>query len=88
MLDDANAAVRARLPWDRDGFRARVDQLLERFAAIALATGDALARDAHCARHWAIFVIGVPRSGSTSSSKPSPRTRMSPPPTSWPTSVR
>lgn len=65
VLDDANAAVRARLPWDRDGFRARVDRLLERFAAIAPATGDALARDATARGTEVIFVIGVPRSGST-----------------------
>lgn len=65
VLDDANAAVRARQPWDRDGFRARIERLRERFAAIVPAAGDAATTSTASPGTEVIFVIGVPRSGST-----------------------
>jgi tetratricopeptide (TPR) repeat protein len=59
VLGGANAAMRARQPWDRDAFRARLDGMLGAFDALdTRAPSDAQGAEV-------IFIVSLPRSGST-----------------------
>jgi tetratricopeptide (TPR) repeat protein len=61
VFQRANAAVRARLPWDAAGFARRMAALDEAFA---VASATAVAQAAPQGRE-VIFIVGLPRSGST-----------------------
>ena len=59
VLQSANAGMRRRLPWDRDGFLARLQHMFAVFAdASTQAQRASLGADV-------IFVVSLPRAGST-----------------------
>ena len=60
-FDQANSLERARLPFDRAGFAAEIDQLIDTF------TPERLARDASlgASSELPLLIIGMPRSGTT-----------------------
>jgi tetratricopeptide (TPR) repeat protein len=59
VLREANAAMRHRIAWNATDFAARVERMLQTFAAPAPAAPDeALGREV-------IFIVSLPRSGST-----------------------
>jgi tetratricopeptide (TPR) repeat protein len=58
VFQRANAAVRARLPWDARGFARQVAALQAAFAAPLPAQAALQGREV-------IFIVGLPRSGST-----------------------
>src|SRR5690606_16974058 len=57
-LQSANARLRRASPWDATGFAARVDALIAATARLPAPVDPALGREA-------IFIVGMPRSGST-----------------------
>jgi tetratricopeptide (TPR) repeat protein len=58
MLSNANARLKAISPWDADAFRRHVDAVLAQTANLPAPVDPELGREA-------IFVVGLPRSGST-----------------------
>ncbi len=58
VLTRANAAVRATSPWSQPTFSRRLSELAEAFAANAVAQALPQGREV-------IFIVGLPRSGST-----------------------
>jgi len=58
-LRDANAAMRRRVGWNAADFEARVDRMLQTFEAPAPAAPDP------SLGHEVIFIVSLPRSGST-----------------------
>ncbi|GAA4998201.1 tetratricopeptide repeat protein [Pseudoluteimonas lycopersici] len=57
-LGDANARLRKRAPWSRAAFEGFVDAMLAATASLPAARDPDLGREA-------IFIVGLPRSGST-----------------------
>jgi len=57
-LADANARLRQRAPWSRAAFEGFVDAMLSATASLPAPRDPALGREA-------IFIVGLPRSGST-----------------------
>ncbi len=56
---DANALARRRFAWDADAFGAWIDTVVEAFAVLPPETSDGERG------HEVIFIVGMPRSGST-----------------------
>lgn len=57
-LQSANARLRLEAPWDAGGFSARVDAIIAATARLPAPRDPSLG-------HEAIFIVGMPRSGST-----------------------
>lgn len=57
-LTTANALLREQAPWSADAFHAHVDAMLAASARLPAAIDASLGQ-------WVIFIVGLPRSGST-----------------------